>query len=276
MNLVGTIKSEITKQFSTSAWWILVLLLVLYVGLTAAALGYFFGASATGALSDNAPRLRPDTLPPLLYSLATAMGYVFPLLIGTLMVTTEIRHQTLTPTFLATPRRGRVLTAKLVVGVGLGVLYGVVGIVSSVAPSAAMLAMQGVNTQLGESDIWAMLARMILAFVLWVFIGIAVGALVRNQILAVVGVLVFTQFIEPIARTLVTFIEGAGEVVRFLPGAASDALVGASLFNAAAFTGGSASGNDALEWWAGGLVLLAIAAGLLALAYLFSWRRDVA
>jgi len=274
MSLVGTVKSETTKQFSTSTWWILAIVLVVYVASTAAALGFFFAASSTGALPGDAPQLPGDTLPPLLYSLATAMGYVFPLLIGTLMVTTEIRHQTLTPTFLATPRRSRVLGAKLIVGAGLGVLYGIVGIASSVGPSAAMLALQGVETQLGDTDTWAMLGRMIVAFVLWVFIGIAVGALVRNQIVAVVGVLVFTQFIEPIARTLVTFIEGAADVVRFLPGAASDALVGASLFNAEALTGGG--GGNPLEWWAGGLVLLAVAAVLLVLAYLFSWRRDVA
>ncbi|MCR2793414.1 ABC transporter permease [Microbacterium sp. zg.Y625] len=275
MSLVGTVRSEKTKQFSTSSWWILAIVLVVYVGSTASALAFFFAASATGQLGGaDAPQMPAETLPPLLYSLATAMGYVFPLLIGTLMVTTEIRHQTLTPTFLATPRRGRVLAAKLIVGAALGLLYGVIGVLSSVVPSAALLSVQGVDTQLGESDTWAMVARMLAAFVLWVFIGIAVGALVRNQIVAIVGVLVFTQFVEPIARTLVPFVEGAGDVVRFLPGAASDALVGASLYNAEAIMG--TSGGDTLEWWAGGLVLLIVAAVLLVLAYLFSWRRDVA
>ncbi|MCR2826508.1 ABC transporter permease [Microbacterium sp. zg.Y909] len=275
MSLVGTVKSENTKQFSTSSWWILAIVLLVYVGSTAAALAFFFAASATGQLGGaNAPQMPAETLPPLLYSLATAMGYVFPLLIGTLMVTTEIRHQTLTPTFLATPRRGRVLAAKLIVGVALGLMYGVIGVLSSVVPSAVLLSVQGVDTQLGESDTWAMVARMLAAFVLWVFIGIAVGALVRNQIVAIVGVLVFTQFVEPIARTLVPFVEGAGDVVRFLPGAASDALVGASLYNAEVIMG--AGGGNMLEWWAGGLVLLGVAAVLLVLAYLFSWRRDVA
>ncbi|MCR2800192.1 ABC transporter permease [Microbacterium sp. zg-Y818] len=275
MSLVGTVKSENTKQFSTSSWWILAIVLLVYVGSTAAALAFFFAASATGQLGGaNAPQMPAETLPPLLYSLATAMGYVFPLLIGTLMVTTEIRHQTLTPTFLATPRRGRVLAAKLIVGVALGLMYGVIGVLSSVVPSAVLLSVQGVDTQLGESDTWAMVARMLAAFVLWVFIGIAVGALVRNQIVAIVGVLVFTQFVEPIARTLVPFVEGAGDVVRFLPGAASDALVGASLYNAEVIMG--AGGGNMLQWWAGGLVLLGVAAVLLVLAYLFSWRRDVA
>ncbi|MCR2813265.1 ABC transporter permease [Microbacterium sp. zg.Y1090] len=277
MSFIGTVKSENTKQFSTSSWWILALVLLLYVGSTAAGLAFFFAAAATGALpgSEGAPVLPEESLPSVLYSLATAMGYVFPLLIGTLMVTTEIRHKTLTPTFLATPRRGRVLTAKVIVGIGLGLLYGVIGIVASTGPSAGLLALQGVDTQLGDTDIWAMLGRMLAAFVLWVLIGIGVGALVRNQIVAIVGALVFTQFLEPVVRTLVPLVEGAGDIVQFLPGAASDALVGASLYTSAMVDAGGGSAPS-LEWWAGGLVLLGLAVVLLLLAQLFSWRRDVA
>lgn len=277
MSFIGTIKAENTKQFSTSSWWILALVLLVYVGSTAAGLAFFFAAAATGTLpgAEGAPTLPEESLPSVLYSLATATGYVFPLLIGTLMVTTEIRHKTLTPTFLATPRRGRVLTAKVIVGIGLGVLYGVIGVVASTAPAAGLLALQGVDTQLGETDIWAMIGRMIAAFVLWVLIGIGVGALVRNQIVAIVGALVFTQFLEPVVRTLVPLVEGAGDIVQFLPGAASDALVGASLYTSAMVDAGGGIAPS-LEWWAGGLVLLGIAVVLLLLAQLFSWRRDVA
>ena len=84
---------------------------------------------------------------------------------------------------------------------------------------------------------------MIIAFVLWVLVGIGVGALVRNQVGAIVGVLVFTQFLEPVGRTAAGFVEGLSNVTRFLPGAASDALVGASLFNTA--TPGSTGGRPA-------------------------------
>ena len=67
-------------------------------------------------------------------------------------------------------------------------------------------------------------------------------------------------------------VEGLSDATRFLPGAASDALVGASVFNAATPGG---TGGDPLEWWAGGLVLLGYAVVLIALGHLFSWRRDV-
>jgi ABC-2 type transport system permease protein len=272
MSLANATRSEATKQFTTSMWWILAIVMFAYIGFTAAVLGFVFAAAASGSLPGNAPAIPADGLPATLYSTATAVGYVFPLLIGTLMVTTEFRHKTLTPTFLATPKRGLVLWGKIVVGMLLGLVFGVVGVVSSVVPSAAFLAGYGFETDLGSSDTWALLGRMIIAFVIWVLVGIGVGALVRNQVGAIVGVLVFTQFLEPVGRTAAGFVEGLSDITRFLPGAASDALVGASLFTTA--TPGMPS-EDPLAWWIGGLVLLAYAVVFLVLGHLLSWRRDV-
>lgn len=271
MSLIAATRSESAKQFTTSMWWILAVILAAYVAFTSAALAFALGGAASGSLGDvGGPPIPADGLAGLLYSTATGVGYVFPVLIGTLIVTAEYRHKTLTPTFLATPRRSIVLAAKLAIGVLLGVLYGVVGIVAAVAPGAGLLAAFGLDTELGSTDIWAMLARMILASILWVFIGVGIGVLVRNQVGAIVGVLVFTQFIEPIARTAASFVDGLGDALRFLPGAASDALVGQSIFAIA-----TPAGSGALAWWAGGLVLLGYAAVLVVLGALVSWRRDV-
>jgi ABC-type transport system involved in multi-copper enzyme maturation permease subunit len=272
MTLATTTRSETTKQFTTAMWWIVAIVLLAYIGFTASVLGFVFSASATGALPGDAPQMPDEGLAAVLYSTATAVGYVFPLLIGTLMITSEFRHKTLTPTFLATPRRATVLWAKLAVGILLGVLYGVVGVIAAVGPSAAFLAGYGVDTELSSSDTWAMFGRMLLAYVLWVFIGIGVGALVRNQVGAIVGVLVFTQFLEPVARAAASFVDGLDDATKFLPGAASDALVGASIF---AIGATQAVGGDPLEWWGGGVVLLAYAGVLVVLGYLVSWRRDV-
>lgn len=272
MSLTAATRSETTKQFSTAMWWILALVLAVYVGFTAAVLGFVFAAAATGSLPGEAPPLPEDGLAATLYSTATAVGYVFPLLIGTLMVTSEFRHKTLTPTFLATPRRGLVLWAKLFVGVLLGVLYGVVGVAASVGASAGFLAGYDLDTELTSPDIWAQLGRMLLAYVLWVLVGIGVGALVRNQVGAIVGVLVFTQFLEPVGRAAAAFVDGLADYTQYLPGAASDALVGASVFTMSTPAG---SGATMPEWWVGGAVLLGYAAVLVLLGYLVSWRRDV-
>lgn len=274
MSLATATRSEITKQFTTSGWWVLILVLVAYVGSTAAGLAFVLAATSTGTLpaQGDQPQLPAEAIPPVLYSLASSVGYVFPLLVGTLMVTSEFRHRTLTPTFLATPRRGRVLSAKLLAGIVMGVLFAVVAILAAVGPSAGILAGFGLDTQLADQDSWLLIGRVAIALVLWVLVGIGVGTLVRNQVAAIVIVLAFTQFIEPIARFAAAFVKGMTDVTRFLPGAATDALVGSSIFT---MFGGGQAGAQPLEWWVGGLVLAGYAIVLLVLGHLFSWRRDV-
>jgi hypothetical protein len=186
------------------------------------------------------------------------------------MVTSEFRHQTLTPTFLATPKRGTVLWAKLVAGILIGALYGAIAVVSAVAPAAGLLVGLGLDTALGSSDTWALFGRSLLALMLWTLIGIGVGTLVRNQVVAIVLVLAFTQFVEPLLRVAGSLVDWISEVTRFLPGAASDALIGASIYDMM-----GAGGGNSLEWWHGGLVLLAYALVLLLIGHIASWTRDV-
>lgn len=271
MSVIASTRSEYTKQFSTAGWWVLAIVLVVYVGFTAGVLALAFGGVASGRLTGaNGPAPTAEGLPALIYSSATAVGYVFPLLIGTLMVTTEFRHKTLTPTFLATPRRGVVLAGKFVVGILVGLLYGVLGSIAAIGAGAGVLTAFGLDTALGESDTWVLVGRMLLAFALWVVVGIGVGTVVRNQVAAIVIVLAVTLFVEPIVRTVAGIVDGLDEVVRWLPSAASDALVGQTIFGAV-----STGGSEPLEWWAGGLVLLAYAVVLVVIGLFTTWRRDI-
>ncbi len=270
MSLARATRSEVTKQFSTSIWWILALVLVVYVAMMAGGMAFLIAADADGLLSGGEAMPLFADASSLLYSFASSLGFVFALLIGTLMVTTEYRHQTLTPTFLAVPGRGKALLAKMLVAILLGGLYGLLALLAAVGPSAGALAAFDQETALGESDTWAMFGRVLIALVLWTLLGVGVGVLVRNQVAAVVGVIAFTQFVEPMVRLAASFVDGADKVAAFLPGASSDALVGASFYNLMTPPGGFS-----LDWWVGGIVLGAYAALFLLLGYLFSWRRDV-
>lgn len=270
MSLRNATRSEVTKQFSTMMWWILALVLVVYVGSTTGGLAFVMAATSEGVIPSEAGLPVPDDAGALLYSFASSLGYVFALLIGTLMVTTEIRHATLTPTFLAVPRRGIALLAKLAAGAVLGLLYGALALAAAVIPAAGVLALFGQGTGLGDSATWAMFGRILIALVLWTVMGIGVGALVRNQVAAVVGVIAFTQFLEPIIRLGASLIDGAAGLATFLPGGASDTLVGASFYALA----GAGVGTE-VAWWVGGLILAGYTAVFLALGWLFSWRRDI-
>ena len=88
---------------------------------------------------------------------------------------------------------------------------------------------------------------------LWATIGVGLGSLVPNQVAAIVIVIAFTQFVEPILRLAASLNDVTATIGQFLPGAASDALVGASFYSIA-----SVGAAESLDWWQGGLVLLAI------------------
>ena len=273
---IRSINAEFAKLFTTRMWWILSLVLFLYIALLAGGLAWLFGGIQSGAITptaggtggaSTAPEL--NNLPALIYSFASSVGYVFPVLLGALATTGEFRHQTLTPTFLANPRRVTVLGAKSVSMLIVGAALGVVGLLASIGVGALVLNSCGVDPALGDADTWALAGRSILAMALWAAIGVGLGVLVPSQVASIVIVLAFTQFVEPLLRLASSFIEATAHIGKFLPGAASDALVGASFFTIAS------PASTVLDWWEGGLVLLAYAVVATVAGYFTSWKKDV-
>lgn len=263
--LTRAVAAEFSKLFSTRMWWLLLLILIVYVGLAAAGIAF----ALTVTPEDAGMPLGGFDLAPIVYSMATASGFVFPVIIGAMSVTSEVRHRTLSTTFLATPHRWMVLVGKLLVAAVIGALYGIAATAATVGLGALVLNAVGEDTGLGDSDTWALIARMVLAMAIWGVLGVGIGVLIPSQVGSIVAILAFTQFVEPIVRTAAAFVKPLGDVARFLPGASGDALVGASFYSA--FGGGS----DALEWWQGGLVLAGYAVLFLVIGAATFWRRDV-
>lgn len=261
------VAAEFRKTFTTRLWWVLGLILFGYVGASAAGIGFLLSITP-----DESAPIPEGFLAPLVYSMTTATGFVFPLIFGAMSITGEVRHRTLATAFLAIPRRATVLAAKAVTGFVIGGILGVIGLLASVGLGAPVLAANGQATLLAEGDTWLLFGRILLAMAVWGLIGVGVGVMVPSQIGSIVAILAFTQFVEPLLRTAAAFVEGVDEVGRFLPGAAGDALVGASFFTVFAAAGG---GAQPLDWWQGGLVLVAYAVIFGTIGALTTWRRDL-
>src|SRR5687768_13896021 len=102
----AAVRAEIAKLLTTKIWWILAIILVVYVAAVSGGLGALFGFLAQSGDPESAQGAPPtESLAPILYGSVSTFGYVFPVLLGALAVTSEYRHQLLTPTFLATPKR---------------------------------------------------------------------------------------------------------------------------------------------------------------------------
>lgn len=259
--------AEFRKVFSTRLWWVLGLILFGYVGLAAVGIALLLGF----APEEVGSGLPDGFFAPLVYSMTTASGFVFPVIFGAMSITGEVRHRTLGTVFLATPHRAVVLAAKAVTGLLVGALYGVIGLLGSAGLGAAVLAATGQDTLLDDGDTWLLLGRIVLAMGIWGLLGVGVGVLIPSQIGSIVAILAFTQFVEPILRTAAAFADWLSEIGKFLPGSAGDALVGASFFTL--FMGGS--GTTPLEWWQGGLVLAAYAVVFGIIGAATTWRRDL-
>lgn len=267
------LKAEFAKVLTTRMWWILAIVLFAYIALISGGLGALFGAISTGKITPRGggggglPHF--GALAPLIYSFATSVGYVFPVLLGALATTGEFRHQTLTPTFLTNPRREQVLEAKSLSSLVVGAAYGVVALLASVGAGSAALSIFGIDTALGDSNTWALFGRALIAMALWAAIGVGLGTLIPNQTAAIVIILAFTQFVEPLLRLAASFSDVTASIGKFLPGASSDALVGFSFFTI------QTPDAQSLDWWQGGLVLLGYALILTVIGYYTTWRKDV-
>ncbi|GAA4170192.1 ABC transporter permease [Gryllotalpicola koreensis] len=275
MGFIAGLRAEFTKVFTTRLWWVLALVMIVYLGALTGGLGTLFAGLQTGAIRASAGHVpRFGDLAPPLYSFATSIGYVFPILFGALLTAGEWRHQTITPTFLANPHRYTVLWAKIWSAVVFGAAYGAVAVATSAAGTVAALQHFGVDTELHDAATWHLFARAVLAMALWGFVGVGLGVLVPNQAAVIVTVLAFTQFVEPLLRLASAFSSETANAAKFLPGAASDALVGASFLDLQNNAEGTIVVAQ-LDGQYGGLMLVIYGAAVTVIGCLTTWRRDV-
>jgi ABC-2 type transport system permease protein len=179
------------------------------------------------------------------------------LVLSLMAVAGEYRDGTIVDTFLGTPKRWRVIAAKLVTYTGLGAVYGLLTFLVAWAVAAAWFAAKDVPFSLANDGTWQTLLGAALWMPLFAAVGVSLGAVVRNLSVAVAIALAWIALVEGIAMNLL------GDLGRWLPLAAGMAL-------------DNAPRADLLSQAAGGLVLAAYSVVLAATAVFVTSRSDVA
>jgi ABC-2 type transport system permease protein len=247
--VTAQLRAELLKQRSTRTG----------LALFAAMLGLVAFAVLLHALGLAAENVASGSDQLMVLGRGEFLGALFAALLGALSITGEVRTGTIRPTFLVSPRRGRVVAAKVWVSMLIGAVFGLAGAALAAGIGTAALRARGIDIQLDGGDYALLIAGGAAAAALWAAIGVGVGAVVRNQVPTLIGICAWLLFVEGL---LVGDVAGVGDVGRFAPGA----------------LGMAASGQDpdTLVAPAVGVALLALYAAAAALAASqATTRRDV-
>ncbi len=122
-----------------------------------------------------------------------AVGIIFAALVGIMSVTSEYRHGTIRPTLVFSPRRERVVLAKLLASLLVGTVFGVLAEGLTFALGSGLLAARGASFALGATDAAVLFFGTIGAAALWAMLGAGLGALARSQVGAILGLVVWVS-----------------------------------------------------------------------------------
>lgn len=184
------------------------------------------------------------------------LSSLFVLVLGIMAVAGEYRDGTITDTFLATPRRARVIVAKLVTYTGVGLVAGIVSGITAYVVAVLWFSARGATFDPANADVWRTLVGIVVWMPLYAAIGVGLGAVVRNLAGAITIALAWIALVEGIMMNLL------GDLGRWLPMASGMAL-------------DNVPQGNLLPQLTGGLVLAGYVALLGVLAVVFTTQRDV-
>jgi ABC-2 type transport system permease protein len=145
---------------------------------------------------------------------------LFILVLAVIGISGEWRHRTITSSLLAAPDRVRFLAAKTLAFAAAGVVLSVLIMLTISIVGYLILTLRDLPTP-SVGDVIEQIGRQAVIAALLGAFGVGIGALVRNQVVAIVGLLVVSFIVEP---TLVALVPDVGRFGPFgaLPTAVQD------------------------------------------------------
>jgi hypothetical protein len=262
------IRGELLKIRTTNAWWLFGIGIVAFTGIALLVnclqADYFLNQEApdvTGMSPEDAAETQRSFAAQSqviaqaanIYTSGQFFGALFILLLGMLLITNEFYHQTATATFLTTPHRTAVVVAKLITGMAFAALFWVIITVMDLVVGILFLRYEKVPISLDQWEVQRAILFNLVVFMLWAILGVGFGALIRNQVGAVVtGVLLYlvgTQLAQIVFFVIHEYLIKEDWVLT--------AMVVVPAVAAQVFVSATETYPQSPVYWVGGLVLLA-------------------
>ena len=207
--MISQIRAELLKIRSTRTTAGLLLGLIGLVLLFSLLTGFLTSASLL-SVKENQLSLVGD---------GTIAG-VFSALAGIMLVSSEYRFGTIRTTFLFNPNRDRVFGSKILAGAIAGFVFGVIAEGLVLLVGTIILSARSIPFALSGGDLALLLVGTLIGSALWGVIGVGLGAIIPNQVGAVIILLAWSFVAENIIFGLLP------SVGRYLPVHAQDAMIG--------------------------------------------------
>lgn len=242
------IRSELLKLRTTRT----------FLGITLAALGLIALIAGAGAAAGSWGADDPSPGRDLLE--VGGLAQLFALVLGVLSVSTEFRHGTITPSLLTVPRRAQLVLAKLAAHGVAGLVLGLVAYGLAALLVFPILSARDVSSGVSLGTAVELIAGGLVCVTLLAAIGVGVGAIVRNQVGAVMVALGWWIVVEPLLATIPKV---------------GDSIAKYGIDGAVNAASASSVADPELGQLAGGLLLVAYAAIFAAAGIAVLKQRDV-
>jgi ABC-2 type transport system permease protein len=194
------LRSELLKTRTSPATWGFAAVIVLLTAL-----------NTSLSLGDPLTQVATDAGVRHIFTAGRDFAVLF-IALGAIGAAGEFRHHTAVPTFLITPARSRVLTAKTLVHACSGLLIALTCVAVQMAIALPWLASTGHAVESWDATVAEPAITAVLAGLAYASLGVALGSLLRNQVVALVVTFGWFAVAE---NALATITPG---ISRFLPG----------------------------------------------------------
>ncbi|MFI5906838.1 ABC transporter permease [Dactylosporangium sp. NPDC051541] len=209
------------------------------------------------------------------YTSGQFFGLMMVMLMAILLITNEFYHQTATATFLATPKRTKVIVAKLITGAAMAFMFWLLATVINLIVGAIFFSAEGVGNSLGHWDAQQAILLNLLVYALWAVFGIGIGVLLRSQIGATItAAVVYTigtyaaLIVLALIREYLIKEDWVLQAAVYIPPLASEHVVGSLQ--------GQMGDTHLPARWVGVVVLVGWAVVLGGIGTLITRKRDIA